>query len=270
MGRTIFLILLLIIYGNLFSLMSENRNIQRTNLTFLDIGIGDSTIVRSHGKTIFIDGGPEDNILYKLGKYLKVGQSIDLVIITHFHNDHYSGIYEILERYDVGEVWVPNVCDGRSKLSILSEMEVKIRYIGGEVMMVPITPLSILYAVSAHIDTRCFSGEDANRSSIVVVFEHEGSRAILMGDAYIDNEKDLMAKFPELFRESTILKAGHHCSKTSASKAFLEYVAPKYVICSTGRDNTYGHPDPIVISRLEGLGIKYFLTYMDGDISFDL
>lgn len=270
MIRTILLTILLIIYGNLQRFVSEKEYTQGTNISFLDIGIGDSTLVRSHGMTIFIDGGPEDNILYKLRKYLEIGEVIDLVIITHFHNDHYAGIYELLERYDIGEVWMPDVCETGSRLPSLLPVEVKYRLVGGELVALPTSTATTLYAISAHLETGCFSDEDANKSSIVVVISEGKDRALLMGDAYIADEKEFMSNFPDLFRGATILKAGHHCSKTSSSKEFLEYVAPRYVICSTGKDNTYGHPDPQVISMLEELEIRYIVTYQDGDISFKL
>lgn len=270
MVRMIFLMILLIGYGNLYSIFNSREDALGTNITFLDIGIGDSTLVRSYGKTIFIDGGPEDNVLFKLGKYLEIGQVIDLVIITHFHADHYAGIFEILDRYDVGEIWLPDVCDYYNYMSIIAASEAKYRLIGREFALLPIARDVRLEAISSHLVDGCFMGEDANKSSLIVVLSQGDKRAIMMGDAYIEHEKELIRYFPELFRNVTILKAGHHCSKTSSSSEFLKHLAPSYVICSTGRDNTYGHPDPEVISSFEELEITYYLTYSDGDISFKL
>ncbi|MCB9804030.1 MBL fold metallo-hydrolase, partial [Candidatus Nomurabacteria bacterium] len=79
-----------------------------SGITFLNVGVGDATIVRVDEKVIFIDAGPSDSILYNIDNLPK---KIDLLVITHQHEDHISGARYLLERFDVREVIMPRLCD---------------------------------------------------------------------------------------------------------------------------------------------------------------
>jgi len=74
---------------------------------FFDIGQGDSALILTpQGKKILVDGGPDDKVLSKLGKYLPLrDKKIDVMILTHPHADHLEGLISVLRRYEVGEVY---------------------------------------------------------------------------------------------------------------------------------------------------------------------
>lgn len=80
-------------------------------VVFLDIGQGDATLIQIDGQNIIIDGGPDDSVIFRMEQYLLPwDRTVDIMILTHPHNDHIQGLLDILERYDVKEIWVNAVC----------------------------------------------------------------------------------------------------------------------------------------------------------------
>lgn len=101
------------------------------------------------------------------------------------------------------------------------------------------------------------SYSDLNNCSAVVKIEYLNSSFLFTGDAEIPAESEIMAQNCDL--RADVLKVGHHGSKTSSSAAFLQKIKPKYAIISVG-NNSYGHPAPEVITRLEDVGAKVYTT----------
>ena len=105
------------------------------------------------------------------------------------------------------------------------------------------------------------SADSTNDSSIVAVVSYGDVKVLLMGDAEELTERRLLAgRFRALFRGATILKAGHHCSRTASSDVFLDYSRPELAICSCGKDNSFGHPHEETIERFEERNIPYLRT----------
>ena len=87
-----------------------------------------------------------------------------------------------------------------------------------------------------------------------------------MGDAGIDKEKDILDKYN--LSNVDVLKVGHHGSKTSSSKSFINEINPKNSIISVGKNNRYGHPNKEALNNLEGS--KIYRTDLDGSIMFKI
>ena len=87
-----------------------------------------------------------------------------------------------------------------------------------------------------------------------------------MGDAGVEKEKDIIGKY-NLYNID-VLKVGHHGSKTSSSKYFIDNINPKYSIISVGKNNRYGHPNKEVLNNLEQS--KIYRTDQDGSIMFKI
>ena len=87
-----------------------------------------------------------------------------------------------------------------------------------------------------------------------------------MGDAGVDKEKDILDKYN--LSNVDVLKVGHHGSKTSSSKNFIDEIKPKYSIISVGKNNRYGHPNKEVLNNLENS--KIYRTDQDGSIMFKI
>ena len=108
--------------------------------------------------------------------------------------------------------------------------------------------------------------EDVNDSSIVLFAKLGGLTWLFTGDAGESAEQELMTNFPEL--RVDILKAGHHGSKTSSSKSFLEQIQPKIAVISVGKDNRYGHPHRQVLEEMEELSTAIVRTDLNGAVSY--
>ena len=108
--------------------------------------------------------------------------------------------------------------------------------------------------------------DNENDNSNVIYTELEGYRFMFMGDAGVDKEKDILDKYN--ISNIDVLKIGHHGSKTSSSKEFIDEIKPKYSIISVGKNNRYGHPNKEVLNNLENS--KIYRTDQDGSITFKI
>ena len=103
-----------------------------------------------------------------------------------------------------------------------------------------------------------------NDNSNVIYTELDGYRFMFMGDAGVEKEKDILNKYN--ISGIDVLKIGHHGSKTSSSKYFINEIKPKYSIISVGENNRYGHPNNEVLKNLANS--KIYRTDLDGSIVF--
>ncbi len=108
-----------------------------------------------------------------------------------------------------------------------------------------------------------------NDGSIVGRLVYGETSYMLMGDSTEKTEAALLAAYPAEILESDVLKLGHHGSKTSSSKPWLEAVAPAHAMISAGCNNSYGHPHQEVTDRLDTLKIEHFVTCENGNIEID-
>lgn len=245
-------------------------------LTTIDVGQGDSHLITTpSGRRLLIDAG-DSEILGGKGKkdsgkdiivpYLHhIGvSSLDALIITHPDLDHYGGSLSIIKTFPVKELWMTDCARIENKDSwqrVISEAlkrGIKIRDVErGILWKENLFELQIL-----HPDPRtCF---DANTQSITFRAKGLGHSAVLTGDLTIAGEKEILSK--NLFLKSDILKLGHHGSKTSSSRDFLQAVNPKLAIISSGRRNRFRHPSKKVVQRLDSLSLPYLNTAVVGTI----
>ena len=108
--------------------------------------------------------------------------------------------------------------------------------------------------------------DNENDNSNVIYTELNGYKFMFMGDAGIEKEKDILDKYN--LSDIDVLKVGHHGSKTSSSKSFINEINPKYSIISVGKNNRYGHPNKEVLNNLKGT--KIYRTDQDGSIMFKI
>ncbi len=247
---------------------------------FLDVGQGDAILIKTpKGQTVLIDGGPDNKVLEKLGKYLQPLQKrIDLIILTHSHADHVSGLIEVLRRYSVGLVILNGVylkTDNYDQfLNAIEDnkVEVLIAEAGEAIHFDKDLEFDILspnknpagLAFNKNSESFGTAGNDVNDTSIVGKLIFNDFSIIFMGDATSKIENQLLAYGDNL--KSDILKVGHHGSKYSSFTNFLKIVAPKAGIIEVGAKNFYGFPSLAALSRLEMFNINIFRTGQNGDI----
>ena len=105
-----------------------------------------------------------------------------------------------------------------------------------------------------------------NDNSSVIYTELNGYKIMFMGDASITTEKVILDKYN--LTNIDVLKVGHHGSKTSSGKEFINEINPKYSVISVGKNNRYGHPNKEVLSILKNS--KIYRTDQDGSIMFKI
>ncbi|MDD5341590.1 MAG: ComEC/Rec2 family competence protein [Patescibacteria group bacterium] len=243
---------------------------QRQNLEidYLNVGQGDSILIKTpFEQNILIDGGPDNTVLAELGTNLAFfDKDIDLVILTHPHSDHVTGLVEILRRYNVKKILMTGVAYSaayyQTFLAEIKNKNIPVEIIGGQkdIVLGPQLDIQILFPFSNLSDQNF---DDVNDSSIVAKLIYKSDSFLFEGDAGKVVEDDLILNKIDLAAD--VLKVGHHGSKYATSPEFLDAVKPDMAIISVGKNN-YGHPDPGVIERLGQALIKIFRTDLAGTI----
>ncbi len=240
---------------------------------FFDVGQGDAELISTKdGTQILIDGGPSNKILSNLGAVLPYyDDSLDLIVLTHPHADHVSGLMEVLDRYKVAQVIESGALYSTAEAiqfeKILKEKNIK--------KIVADRPLKLTFYNGAEFNIiypdESFSGEflkNVHDSAVVGELSYENKKILFMSDA----EKKLERKLVDSGKidDVDVLKVGHHGSKTSSNEFFLRVVRPEYAIISSGARNRYGHPHTEVLSRLASVGATILRTDLDGTIKVEI
>ena len=249
------------------------RRIQSHTLivSFLNIGQGDSILIQSPtGEKMLIDGGPDRSVLRELSKKLwPWDRHIDVLVETHPDKDHIAGLGDVLERYDVDyflESGVPDktatsqhVKDDVEKEKGIQHLIVKrgMRlHLGNDV-----------YADVLFPDTDQSEQKATNDGSIVLRVVYRNTSFMLTGDLPSPYE-DQLVSLDGTSLKSDILKAGHHGSRYSTDSIWLRAVAPRDVVISAGKGNSYGHPHKEVLERVTEQGAQIVSTIDSGTITF--
>lgn len=242
----------------------------RVILHFFDVGQGDAMLVEApNGNQVLIDGGPDQQILEKLGAVMPFwDRSLDLVILTHPHADHLSGLVEVIKRYRVGMVLesgvnhtIPEYGEWH-RLLASGGVRIVTAHAGQRARLSPSVSLEVLAPVRPFIGR---SPRDIHDAMVVVKLTYASSTSLLMGDAERALERELIASGLDL--DVDLLKAGHHGSKTSTSEEFLRATTPQVAVIPVGRRNRYGHPHQEVLERLVRFGIRAHRTDEEGDVT---
>ena len=246
----------------------------RLHLTVLDIGQGDAILVQApSGATALIDGGPDpDLLLQRLGDALPWWQRrIDVVILTHPHEDHVAGLPAVLERYRVRLVLdparaYPNPTYARFLEAARAEpdAELLIARAGQRIRLDGSASLTILFPTPADLAAPLPAG-DINNASVVALLRSFSFSALLTGDGEAPVEA-LLASRGQL-SPVDILKVGHHGSNSSTTPGLLDAVQPRAALISVGAGNDYGHPHRVTLDKLAAIsGLKVHRTDLEGTL----
>lgn len=238
-------------------------------VSFLDVGQGDAILIETpDGIDILIDGGPDRSVLRQLPKEMGIlDRTIDLVIATHPDKDHIAGLAGVLDRYQVEAYMESGVVHESPYVDALGKVVENER---GIQTYVARRGMRIHLGEGAYADVlypdRDITNVESNTGSIVMRLVYGNTSFMLTGDAP-DTVEEYVANLDEGMLESTVLKAGHHGSKTSTSEVWLAAVRPSLAIVSAGKGNSYGHPSPEVIERLNEFGVNTLSTIDEGTIT---
>lgn len=216
------------------------KNIYEKSVNFINVGQGDSILIRDRNTNVLIDTGGlkyKDLATSSLINYFKKKEvyKLDVVIITHDDFDHNGALNSLITYFPVKQV-----------LTNYDEFPYKIG--------------NLLFE-----NFNIYNFSDSNDRSLVLMLNFYGNKFLFMGDASKDVEEVIMKDFNV---DADYIKLGHHGSNTSTGEEFIRAVSPKEAIISCGLNNYYGHPNKEVLDILEKEDIKIRRTDLEGTISY--
>ena len=270
----VFLAVSLLVVSVILWIQVLQRHDGKLHVYFFDVGQGDSIlIVTPEGKQVLVDGGPDLTSATRAlaGPMSATDRSLDVVVMTHLDGDHSKGLLEVLDRYDVATVVVggnpldddlPQEWQAKLKRRQIDPVKVSEGY---RLEVEPGVTLEVLNPPRVPFNG---SGSDRNNNAVVIRLIYGQVSFMLASDIGAFAEGYLVRSSAEL--ASTVLKAGHHGSRTSSTAGFLNQVNPILAVISSGAGNQFGHPHAEVAERLERfLGPEgLFRTDRQGTIEF--
>ena len=243
---------------------------EKAAVYFLDVGQGDSILIRAGDSAMLIDAGVRgagDAIEADL-EALGV-DALDAVVATHPHADHIGAMDQILEDYEVGTFYMPVLPDDQTPttatyermLDVLLEKQVPVERVTAG-MEIP-APADMKFEVLSPRTSDAWN--EVNDYSAVLRFTCGEVSFLLTGDAEVPVEAILIEENAPL--SAAVLKCGHHGSATSSSMPFLRAVNPEIAVISCGADNGYGHPHDETLKNLAALGCTVLRTDTDGTVA---
>jgi len=260
-------------------------------VTAIDVGQGDSIfIVGPDGSTMLLDaGGPVGAVTEaaEATSHFDIGEEVvspylwsrrlrrlDTLVLSHAHSDHMGGMPAVMRNFRPRELWVgidPNSDAYRALLAEANDLGVTVRHFyAGDQLPWGGTQVTILAPETGYKNPR----EPVNNDSLVIRMQYGASSVLLEGDAEAPSEQVMLAH--GRVTPVTLLKIGHHGSRTSTTQAFLDAAAPADAVVSVGKGNTFGHPRYEVIERIaeartklyrtDEFGLTTFLLGRDGKI----
>lgn len=241
---------------------------------FIDVGQGDAAlVVTPHGRAFMIDTGGTRDAAFDVGGRVDVPyllqqgvQKLDFIFLTHAHEDHAMGAGGIIRKLPVGTVVTADegMLAYRAAMGLSAQAAAKQPFIAppkGTEILIDGVRVEVLYAPKVS-DVREKSG---NECSNVYRVSYGKASFLFTGDLVKESEAELLR---EIDPKSTVLKVGHHGSKTSTSEPFLSAVHPQWAVICAGFENSFGHPDEKTLQTLLKNGVKTYRTDRDGAVTF--
>lgn len=233
----------------------------------LDVGQGQSVYIRAGGRDILVDCGGSGytdagdvaaDYLADLGK-----DSLDLLVLTHYHSDHAGGVPELMKRVEVKALALPDVDEGDPLreyiLDLAADQGSRVGYITSDAVY-ELDERSVLTLYAPLGDG---GANERGLSALVSSGEYD---VLITGDMNAQVERRLV-KYKDL-PDIELLVVGHHGSKTSTGEVLLDTVRPELAAISVGEGNSYGHPTQEVLERLSQRGITIYRTDLSGTLTF--
>lgn len=247
------------------------RDVRRETLrvTFLSVGQGDSTVVEfPDGRVMVVDGGGShgwDPGRGVVGPFLRSRghQRIDVVAVTHGDWDHIGGVFHLLQRFRVAQLWLASgLDDGKAMRRLIALAQSR-----GVTVVVPRgrrefggATVDVLHPSDEQVAGR-FARNDR---SLTLRIRYRQFSLLLPGDIEADAETHLLKSRARL--SALMIKVPHHGSSTSSTPGFLKAVCPRYAVFSTGRRNRFRFPRPRIVGRYDGLRVRHWNTASGGAV----
>lgn len=252
----------------------------RMRINFIDVGQGDSCLIRYKGINIMIDSGGSLS-KNKDGKSYDIGENVlnnyllnrgitrlDYIMASHFDEDHSQGFVFLLKNMKVKNVIISEQYKTSSIYEqfkqICKKQNIQIIYVrSGDEIRIKDLAFKILHPKSKENQ---ISENPLNNNAIVCMVKYKNRRILFTGDIEKVAENEMVKEYTNGLK-ADILKVGHHGSKTSTTKEFLDLINPSVALIGVGKNNKFGHPNEDVIKRLEEKNIQIYRTDEMGEIS---
>jgi competence protein ComEC len=260
-----FLLGCILVYQNI------SYNDKKLHVVICDVGQGDAIFIRTpNGSDVLIDGGPDDSILSCLSKHMPFwDRTLEIMILTHPHADHLTGLIDVLKRYKVlsfGAEKIGNSTGAYKELiKQLEQDQTKLRFLyqGDRFVIKDGVILKTLWPTLEWVDQHSTIGSsDENGSSVIELLSYKNFKALFTADAQAAD----MENIDLLAGKIDLLKVPHHGSRFGLTAEILNVLDPKIAAISVGAKNKYGHPNPFTLNLLSQFKIKTLRTDQVGDI----
>lgn len=251
-------------------------------VTAIDVSQGDSIFIAfPNGQTMLVDAGGFPGLERMAHKpHIDMGEDVvspylwsrrirrlDVVALSHGHSDHMAGLPAILDNFRPAELWIgpePDSAEWREVVRHAAADHVRIRSLHRDS---PVPAIGNVHIRALAPEPDYTPGSQASNDDSLVLELAYGKRSVLLeGDAEFPSEAAMMAS-GEL-RPVTLLKVGHHGSKTSSGADFLSIVRPQYAVISDGYHNQFHHPNPVTLAHLADEDANVFRTDQRGLVQF--
>lgn len=236
---------------------------------FIDVGQGDACLVITPSKKaiLFDTGMKSDYSGYDVGKQVVVPylrhygiKEINLLVLSHGHNDHAGGAAAISKQIPIQEIWLPNeeASNSIERFLAVSKYANKVIMYDNQKIVLDGVEVEVVYAA----DLGYLPKKKNNETSAVVKMSYMGKSFLFTGDA----TKDIELKVIPMLEKIDVLKVSHHGSKTSSNKDFINKIKPDIAVISVAVNNAYGHPAVNTLKTLYKACGKVARTDLDGAI----
>lgn len=232
---------------------------------FINVGQADCIFIDYGDTDILIDGGNNEDGDF-IVNYLNSLETddIELIVATHPHEDHIGGLDTVIYNFDVEKIIKPDLAEN-TKTSRDFEEAVSSRnipsYSPAQGETIEFGDLKFIV-----LNDKSKNYSDTNNYSVVLKMVYGNTAFLFTGDAEAEAEHDIINSGLDI--KADVLKVAHHGSASSTTANFLKKVSPDFAVISVGTDNPYGHPDSIVINRLNLQDVAILQTNEMGTVVF--
>ncbi|MDO8488163.1 MAG: MBL fold metallo-hydrolase [bacterium] len=233
------------------------------HIVFCNVGQGDATLISYKTTQLLIDGGPNDQVLGCLDRYLPFyDRRLEAVIMTHPQADHLTGLIEVFKRYQVLAFIRSDVANQtagyRRLMESASSVPMKLVSTGDVVRVGDKINFQVIWPPAN------WQGDDLNTYSVGGQIAFGQVDFLFTGDA--DSPVDLAQIATGLLSQVEVLKVPHHGSKTAMIDEWIKQVSPQLAVIEVGKNNRFGHPRPEALHQLEEVGAKILRTDLNGEV----
>lgn len=250
----------------IISLLIPNGKNNHLAIHTIDVGQGDSILIQTpNSKNILIDGGDENSHSIVIN-YLKRNniKNIDYIIISHFDSDHIGGLDNIIDKFNVANIYAPayesNTESYSNLINACHNKNLQIQHLKKDDF------INIENNIDLSVLGPSYIQNENNLNSIVFKINYKNKSFLFTGDAENPNEVDILSSYE--LDDIDFLKVGHHGSSSSSSPEFIEEISPDVAVISCGYKNQYGHPHKSTLDTLQENNVLTYRTDLLGDIIF--